>query len=114
MTAPHGPTTGGRPRRNRVAVAMALATMTASGVGIVAGPAQAKTSGVNGRIAFARDDGSGDTVTYTANPDGTDVTTLSPGASASPRWSPDGSQIAVTACADPPVCDTAAVVVDAR
>lgn len=75
--------------------------------------AQAKVPGSAGQLAFARFDPSlGDTVTYTVNPDGTGVHRLFPGASGSPRWSPDGSRIAIGACADPPVCDTEAVIVD--
>lgn len=76
-------------------------------------PAQAKVPGPVGQIAFARFDPSlGDTVTYTVNPDGSELHRLFPGASGSPRWSPDGSRVAIGACADPPVCDTEAVIVD--
>lgn len=76
-------------------------------------PAAGKVAGTTGRIAFARyDPALGDTVTYTANPDGSHLRQLFPGASEAPHWSPDGSRVAILACADPPVCDTAAVIVD--
>ena len=68
----------------------------------VCGSAAAKVPGPNGRIAFARfDPALGDSVTYTMNPDGSDVRQLFPGASGSPRWSPDGSEVSVGApCVD--------------
>jgi Tol biopolymer transport system component len=58
-------------------------------------------SGENGRIVFARAASrfsEGAFVTYTANPDGSDERQLPAGASfqPKPRWSPDGSKIAVT------------------
>ena len=70
---------------------------------LAAMPADAKIPGPNGLIAFARYDPASDgTVTYTANPDGSHVKELfSGGHSEAPRWSPDGSQIAVSAaCTD--------------
>jgi Tol biopolymer transport system component len=108
------PTGRGRQlRQRRLAILGVLALLTAVGFPVIAGPAQAKVPGPNGRIAFARYDPTlDDTVTYTANPDGTHVHRLFPGASGSPHWSPDGSQVAIGACADPPVCDTAAVIVN--
>ena len=67
----------------------------------------------NGRILFGRFDPSlGDTVTFTANPDGSDEQQLFTGASESPHWSPDGSEIVLLACLTPPNCDTAAVIVN--
>jgi len=76
-------------------------------------PADAKTAGANGRIAFARfDPALQDTVTYTANSDGSDVLRLLDGASGAPHWSPDGAVVAVLTCADPPICDTAAEIVN--
>src|SRR4051794_8673801 len=87
--------------------------MTTAAIQLAAIPASAKVPGANGRIAFARyDPALGDTVTFTANPDGSHVQQLLAGASEVPHWSPDGSRVAVLACADPPVCDTAAVTVD--
>ena len=83
-------------------------------VGLAAAtPANAKTAGTNGRIAFARfDPALQDTVTYTANIDGSNVLRLLDGASEAPHWSPDGTVVAVSACADPPICDTAAEIVN--
>ena len=67
------------------------------------GPAHGKTPGPNGRIAFARFDHTlGDTVTYTANPDGSHQQQLYfGGPSGGPHWSPDGSQVSIgTPCTD--------------
>jgi Tol biopolymer transport system component len=74
---------------------------------VVGGPAQAKVPGSNGRIAFARDDPAlGDTVTYTANPDGSHMQPLLPGfTSGLPHWSPDGSEVAVGSSLGLPCCD---------
>lgn len=64
---------------------------------VVGGSAQAKVSGSNGRIAFARFDPSiDDDRTYTMNPDGSSLQPLFPAfGSISPHWSPDGTQVAV-------------------
>jgi hypothetical protein len=70
---------------------------------VIAMPADGKPRGQNGRIAFALFDPALDgPVTYTANPDGSHVEQLfSAGPSGEPRWSPDGSQIAILApCTD--------------
>ena len=75
--------------------------------------ATAKVAGANGRIAFARDDGSGNTSLYTANPDGSHLQALLPGIAAdAPHWSPDGSLLSAAACLDEPICDTAAAIVN--
>ena len=104
---------GRRDVRRLVARAAAAAVLVFAGLVALGTPAQGNVPGPNGRIAFARDDPAlDDTVTYTANPDGTHMQRLFPGASGSPHWSPDGSQVAIGACADPPVCDTAAVIVN--
>lgn len=79
-------------------------------VALTAMSASAKVQGANGRIAFGREDYSlGDTVTYTMNPDGSNVQALLPAGltSGSPHWSPDGTEVAVTSglgipC--PPTC----------
>jgi Tol biopolymer transport system component len=79
-----------------LASAVAVATVTAM-------PAGGKTPGQNGRIAFALFDPALDgTVTYTANPDGSHVEQLfSAAPSGEPRWSPDGSEVAILApCTD--------------
>ena len=74
---------------------------------LAAVPAAAKAPGPNGRIAFARDDRDlGDTVTYTANADGSHMQPLLPGfTSGSPHWSPDGSEVAVNSSLGVPCCD---------
>ena len=111
MVASGSETEEGEPMRRLIE----LVTMSAMTLGLVAasGPAQAKVPGPNGQIAFARSDpATGDDYTYTANPDGTHVEPLLPFGSQAPHWSPDGSLVAVGACADPPVCDTAAVIVN--
>ena len=87
----------------RKLIALGLLAGVAALAALAAMPADAKVPGPNGRIAFARFDPVLDgSVTYTANPDGSQVKQLFiPGHSEAPRWSPDGSQIAVTAaCTD--------------
>jgi len=80
---------------------------------VLVAPASAKVPGPNGRIAFAREISRlDDMATFTIDPDGTDAARLLPGASQVPRWSPDGSEIAVTSCQNPPDCTTAATIVD--
>jgi Tol biopolymer transport system component len=79
-----------------VASLVAVAAVTAMSAG-------GSAPGQNGRIAFARFDPALDgTVTYTANPDGSHVEQLfSAGPSGEPRWSPDGSEVAIlAACTD--------------
>lgn len=72
-------------------------------LGIVSPSAQAKAPGPNGQIVFAREatppgagprEGSGH-VSYTVNPDGTQLEQLFAGHSDFPRWSPDGTQVAL-------------------
>ena len=58
------------------------------------GPLQPKVSGLNGQIAFDRGE-----VVFTANPDGSNTRQLLTN-SCCPRWSPDGSKIAVPALTD--------------
>jgi len=71
---------------------------------MVAPATQAKVSGQNGRIVFARfDRGLDAIVAYTANPYGSREQRLFPGSvggTTPPRWSPDGSEVAIFA-ADP-------------
>src|SRR5512134_1039453 len=77
-------------------VGLAALALTAMSAG-------AKVAGPNGRIAFDRYDPALDAnVTYTANPDGSNMQPLLPGfLSGAPHWSPDGSQVAVSAaCAN--------------
>lgn len=80
-------------------------------------PAEAKVAGPNGRIVFSRYDPSADdNIAYTADPDGSDVQRLLPGFHASmPRWSPDGTEVAVVSglgvpC--PPTCTGNTVIID--
>jgi Tol biopolymer transport system component len=90
-----------------------VAALTMFGLVGVGGSVDAKVPGPNGQIVFARSDPSlDDTVTYAVNPDGTHLRQFFPGASEAPHWSPDGSKVALLACLDPPVCRTAAVIVN--
>ena len=74
----------------------------------------AKVPGPNGRIAYSRERPSlDDMATFTVDPDGTDTVRLLPG-SELPRWSPDGTEIAVLSCQNPPDCTTAVAIVDPR
>ena len=77
------------------------AIVLCAGMAIPVPPAQAKVPGPNGQIAFSRYVQDDNTVTYTANPDGSHLRRLFPGFSGGPRWSPDGSQVSVFAgCTD--------------
>lgn len=72
----------------------------------------AKVPGPNGRIAFTRERPNlDDLATFTVDPDGTDAVRLLAG-SELPRWSPDGTEIAVLSCQNPPDCTTAVAIVD--
>jgi len=91
----------GRPRHTRrlrnglqaasIVIAMAVVCV---GFGM---PSQAKAPGPNGRIAFAREAAppGGGHVSYTLNPDGTDLDQLLAGHSDFPRWSPDGTHLSL-------------------
>jgi Tol biopolymer transport system component len=70
--------------------------MTLLGLVGVTGQTQAKISGSNGEIVFAREDPNlGDTVTYIVNPDGSKLQAIFPGqVTGAPHWSPDGSLLA--------------------
>jgi len=78
---------------------MSVAGLSLLGLIVVTGPTQAKAPGPNGQIAFARqatpprEDGGH--VSYTVNPDGTQLQQLVAGHSDFPRWSPDGTQVAL-------------------
>jgi Tol biopolymer transport system component len=93
-----------------VALALAVAMLILAGI---VGPAQANVFGPNGRIVFGRFDNKlGDTVSYTVNPDGTHQQQLFSGTSEVPRWSPDGSTVALLACASPCPGDVPAIIVN--
>ena len=97
----------------RLAALAVASGMTWLGLVGVSGDAQAVVPGPNGRIAFAREIPSLDGfATFTIDSDGTDEARLLGGASEAPRWSPDGSEIAVSSCQNPPDCTTAATIVD--
>jgi hypothetical protein len=86
-----------------------LLTLTAAAVVatvslVVPTPVHGKVFGPNGEIAFARyDPAIGDTVTYIANPDGSNARLLFPGLqTGAPHWSPDGTELALQAGLDNP------------
>jgi hypothetical protein len=99
-------------RRSRIiALVVTIASAMLAGV---EGPIQAKVPGTNGRILFARREIDLDNrfrqFIYTANPDGSDQQRLTPQqtrfATELARWSPDGSEIALTTdfCEEGIVC----------
>jgi TolB protein len=82
--------------QTRLRLLLPLAVLVLSVLAVA--PAGARTPGHNGRIAFARFDPLlGDRVPYTINPDGTNEQQLLPFPGEGPRWSPDGSRIAMAA-----------------
>jgi hypothetical protein len=75
--------------------------------------AQAEVPGQNGQILFGKfKPFLDDTATFTVNPDGSDAERFYPSSSEDPHWSPDGSKIALLACVNQPVCNTAVAIVD--
>jgi TolB protein len=80
-----------------------LAVLVMTGLGFIAatgGPTEAKVSGSNGRIVFARTDPEvDDSRVFTVNPDGTNEQLLLETFAEIPHWSPDGSQVAMICCA---------------
>lgn len=96
-------------------IALAITASAALVVTAFAAPAGAKVPGPNGQIVFSRfDPALGDTVTYIANPDGSHLHQLlpvpAPGASENPRWSPDGSEVALLAGPCCPATNAAIIV----
>src|SRR4051794_41665094 len=92
---------------------MALAATTVLAVVAPTVTARAEVPGENGQILFGKfKPFLDDTATFTVNPDGSDVERFYPGASEDPHWSPDGSKIALLACVNPPLCNTAVAIVD--
>ena len=72
-----------------------VASLMVLGLTAGAGPTQAKVFGRNGEILFARyDPNQDDSVIYTINPDGSDLTLVLPFALECPNWSPNGTEIA--------------------
>src|SRR6266516_4069009 len=69
-----------------------VSVMTLFGFVAATGPAQAKVSGRNGQIVFARYDPSiDDSHVFTVNPNGTHEDQLLDTAAEIPHWSPDGT-----------------------
>src|SRR5688572_26238309 len=103
---------GSMKRWSIIAVVMASAALGLAGCSDAApegaspaDPTPADVSGPNGRIAFSRGTsvlaGDEEKVTYTVNPDGSDLQPLfEDGASSRPRWSPDGTEIHIFCCGD--------------
>jgi len=82
-------------------IAVAVITAAMMGLAGTGEQVQAKAPRPNGRIAFDRFTHGDNTVSYTVDPDGSHIKRLIPGFSSFPRWSPDGSLVAVGApCAD--------------
>jgi hypothetical protein len=77
-----------------------------------ASPAQAKDPGPNGQIAFSRVIEDDNTVTYTANPDGSHLQQLFRGLPEGQCWSPDGSQVSIFAACTDGEEDCAATIMD--
>src|SRR5687768_8890897 len=101
---------GSTKRRSIVAILMTLATLSLAACSdpapvrqVPADPVPANISGSNGRIAFSRGTsvlaGDEEKVTYTVNPDGSDLQPLfEDGPSSRPQWSPDGTEIHIFCC----------------
>jgi Tol biopolymer transport system component len=89
------PVKGGQPMKRGWALLVALASGLAA-LAATSPPARAVVPGPNGRIAYARfNPAVGDDAIFTANPDGTDEVEVFAGPAEAPRWSPDGSRIAI-------------------
>ena len=87
----------------RLVVLLTVGLMTLLGL-VATGSAQAQEPGPNGQIVFGRfDPAVGDQVVFTVNPDGSHLQQLSEGAAEVPRWSPDGTKIAVLQCCGPTI-----------
>jgi Tol biopolymer transport system component len=65
------------------------------GIATVSFPAGALAPTTNGRIVFSRTDPFGNSLDYTANPDGSHERLLFPGQAEWAHWSPNGNEIAV-------------------
>lgn len=94
------PTESRRARTERCVSIAGVALLVAS-IMQLAAPATAAVLPTNGRIAFGLfNPAAGDDALYTANPDGSHIVQIYPGPSEAPRWSPDGTQIAVVCFED--------------
>jgi Tol biopolymer transport system component len=98
----------------RLIAFMTVAGLSLLGLVAVTRPVQAKVPGPNGRIAFQRHDPASpdDTFVFTANPDGSDPLQLVPFHAGFPHWSPDGSEVVIAACLNPPTCNTGPIIVN--
>ena len=97
-----------------VLVSAGVPTVAATtSLGIDATRVGGEPHGAGGRpLVFTRfDPAIEDDATFVRQPNGS-LRRLFPGASSGPHWSPDGELVDVGACADPPTCHTAAVLVD--
>lgn len=83
-----------RSAMRRLAALLVVAAITALGLLVIGGPAQATFPAQNGLIAFAGDTGSGAEI-YTMRADGTGLRRLTNlnGFATTPDWSPDGTRI---------------------
>jgi Tol biopolymer transport system component len=102
----------GRERQMRRLASAATAVLFCSLLALRGPAAYGQEPGTNGRIAFTREiPNRDDRATFTIDPDGTDAAPLLRGSEV-PRWSPDGTEIAVLSCQNPPDCTTAETIVD--
>ena len=94
-------------------LAVVLVAVLSSLVAVGAPHAEGSSNGSSGGwLVFTRfDPAIGDDATFLRHPDGS-LRRLFPGGSSGPHWSPDGELVSIAACADPPACQTAAVLVD--
>src|SRR5690348_512415 len=80
----------------RLKVVLTALLVAGAAVTATTPPAHATAPGSNGRIVLGRyNPAVDDDSVYTANPDGTDVIEIYPGPAEAPRWSPDGSRLAI-------------------
>ena len=75
--------------------AITMLAFTALVLAVPVGPSVAEVPGTNGKLVFGRwDPAFGDTLMFTVNPDGSDLTQIEPFPLECPHWSPDGTRIA--------------------
>ena len=94
-------------------LAIVLVAILSSLVAAGAPQARGASNGSHGGwLVFTRfDPAIGDNATFIRHPNGS-LHRLFPGGSSGPHWSPNGELVSIAACADPPACQTAAVLVD--